>query len=314
MLILFLLSFSLIILLSTICYCLIEIRFLRFEKSNLNYGLVGILGLFTLSIISSYTHIFYPHNYTHNLIIIFFGLLSLIFLNKNFLKESKYILAIFFLLFISILMSKTNEDFGYYHLPNSLQFAQQKLQFGLGNLNHGFKHISSLFMIMSLNYLPTFEFYLFNLTNLLFLTFLIIFLFTEIYFRNKTNLNLSNVLLSLFLVLFLAKFARLAEYGSDLSGQIVISIYFFYLIEFFFNNNIKKEEKINYLKISLILIVFAITLKFISAIYSVLYLMFFYLVKNKKFLLLNLLKFNFLIFIILPLLIFIFLTFQPLVV
>ena len=124
-------------------------------------------------------------------------------------------------------MSKTNEDFGYYHLPNSLQFAQQKLQFGLGNLNHGFKHISSLFMIMSLNYLPSFEFYLFNLTNLLFLTFLIIFLLTEIYFRNKTNLNLSNLLLSLFLVLFLAKFARLAEYGSDLSGQIVISIYFF---------------------------------------------------------------------------------------
>ena len=165
-------------------------------------------------------------------------------------------------------------------------------------------------MIMSLNYLPTFEFYLFNLTNLLFLTFLIIFLFTEIYFRNKTNLNLSNVLLSLFLVLFLAKFARLAEYGSDLSGQIVISIYFFYLIEYFFNNNIKKEEKINYLKISLILIVFAITLKFISAIYSVLYLMFFYLVKNKKFLLLNLLKFNFLIFIILPLLIFIFFNFS----
>ena len=28
-------------------------------------------------------------------------------------------------------MAKTNEDFGYYHLPNSLQFAQQKIQFGL---------------------------------------------------------------------------------------------------------------------------------------------------------------------------------------
>ena len=54
-------------------------------------------------------------------------------------------------------MAKTNEDFGYYHLPNSIQFAQQKLQFGLGNLNHGFKHISTLFMLMSLNYLPIFE-------------------------------------------------------------------------------------------------------------------------------------------------------------
>ena len=94
MLILFFI-FSLIILLSTIGYGLITIRLLRFEKYNLNYGLVGILGLFTLSIISSYTHILYPHNYTHNLIIIFFGLLSLIFLNKNFLKEVKVYFSYF---------------------------------------------------------------------------------------------------------------------------------------------------------------------------------------------------------------------------
>ena len=32
--------------------------------------------------------------------------------------------------------------------------VQQKLEFGIGNLNHGFKHISSIFMLMSLNYLP----------------------------------------------------------------------------------------------------------------------------------------------------------------
>ena len=63
------------------------------------------------------------------------------------------------------LTQKYHEDFGYYHLPNSIQFAEQKLQFGLGNLNHGFKHISSLFMIMSLNYLPYIDSYLFNLTN-----------------------------------------------------------------------------------------------------------------------------------------------------
>ena len=32
---------------------------------------------------------------------------------------------------------KNNEDIRYYHLPNSIQCAQQKIQFGLGNLNHG---------------------------------------------------------------------------------------------------------------------------------------------------------------------------------
>lgn len=302
--------FSLLILFSTIGYGLIATRLLQFEKYNLNYGIIGILGLFCLSIISSCTHLFFSHNYVHNLLIIFSGLISLIFLNKKIFKESKYILIIFILLFVSILMSKTNEDFGYYHLPNSLQFAQQKLQFGLGNLNHGFKHISSLFMIMSLNYLPIFEFYLFNLTNLLFLTFLITFLLSEIYLKNKKNLNISNILLSFFLILFLTKFARLAEYGSDLSGQIVISIYIFYLLEFFYNKKVRQEEKTYYLKISLILIIFAITLKFISVIYSVLYLMFFYLINNKKFYLSNLIRFNYLIFIILPLCLFVFFNFS----
>tara|TARA_B100001121_G_scaffold301072_1_gene311722 strand:+ start:543 stop:2249 length:1707 start_codon:yes stop_codon:yes gene_type:complete len=302
--------FSLIILFSTIGYGLLTVKLLRSEKLNFNYGLIGILGLFSLSIISSYTHLLFSHNYIHNLTIILLGLLCLAILNKNFFKETKYTFIIFIFLFISILMAKTNEDFGYYHLPNSLQFAEQKLQFGLGNLNHGFKHISSLFMIMSLNYLPLFNFYLFNLTNLLFLTFFITFLLFEIYFKNKKNLNLSNILLSFLLILFLTKFARLAEFGSDLSGQIIISMFIFYLLEFFYNEKISQVEKIYYLKISLILITFAVTLKFISVIYSSFYLMFFLVVKNKNFFFLNLIKSNFLIFIFAPLAIFIFLNFS----
>ena len=105
-----------------------------------------------------------------------------------------------------MIIAKTNEDFGYYHLPNSLQFSEQKLQFGLGNLNHGFKHVSSLFMIMSSNYLPYVDHFLFNLTNFLFLTFFVTFVLKEIYFNNKKNLNLSNFVISLFLVLVLSKF------------------------------------------------------------------------------------------------------------
>ena len=207
---------SLLILLSTVGYGLIFTKFLKFEKFNYNYGLIGILGLFTLSIISSYTHLFFSHNYIHNIIILLIGLISLIFINKEKFKQLKFILPVFILSFIFLLIAKTNEDFGYYHLPNSIQFAQQKLQFGLGNLSHGFKHISSLFMIMSLNYLPIFEYYLFNLTNFLFFVFFITFILVEVYLRSRKNLNLSNIILSLFLILFLTKFSRLAEYGSDI--------------------------------------------------------------------------------------------------
>ena len=113
------------------------------------------MGLFLLSIFSSYSHLLFSHNYIHNLIFILIGLLFFFKVKKK-LNNFKIIFIGISLLFIFLLIAKNNEDFGYYHLPNSLQFSYYKLQFGLGNLNHGFKHISSLFMLMSLNYLPFF--------------------------------------------------------------------------------------------------------------------------------------------------------------
>ena len=165
----------LLITFSVIGYGFLISKTLNFKDEILNLGLLGILGLFTLSIISSFTHIFFPHNYFHNILLILLGLIFTIFFSKNnkqtLIKYLKFLFIIFTLLFIAFVLSKTNEDYSYYHLPNSLQFAQQKLQFGLGNLNHGFKHISSLFMLKSLNYLPFFDHYLFNLTNFIFLVF-----------------------------------------------------------------------------------------------------------------------------------------------
>ena len=68
-------------------------------------------------------------------------------------------------------ISKTNEDFPYYHLPMSLQLVENKLQFGLGNINIAYNHFSSLFHINSLFYLPVTKEYLFNLTNFSFSNF-----------------------------------------------------------------------------------------------------------------------------------------------
>ena len=258
--------------------------------------------------IASYTHLVVSHHYVHNIILILIGLMGLLFLNKSNLNEIKFVFFTFILLFIALIIAKTNEDFGYYHLPNSLQFSEQKLQFGLGNLNHGFKHVSSLFMIMSSNYLPYVDHFLFNLTNFLFLTFFVTFVLKEIYFNNKKNLNLSNFVISLFLVIVLSKFSRLAEYGSDIAGQLVILISFFYILEFFFNESIK-ENKINYLKISILLIIFASTLKFISVIYVILFGIFFLKIKKKLKTILSLIQINFIIYVILATSIFLFLNF-----
>lgn len=306
----FLISF--LITISTIGYGLLIIKLAKYKFEETNLGLVGLLGLFCLSIIASYTHIVIAHDYIHNIIIIIFGLILLFFFSKklkiNLISNIKYLFLIFSTLFLCLIISKTNEDFPYYHLPNSLQFAEQKLQFGLGNLNHGFKHISSIFMLMSLNYLPYFEYYLFNLTNFIFLIFLIYFIIFEIYKKDKNNSNISRIFLCLILILFLAKFSRLAEYGSDIAAQIIISVYFYFILEILLNKNIKIETSERYLQLSVILIVFASTLKFIFVIYSIFLIMI--LFKLKKNFFNQILKFNFLVLIIPGILFYIFFNFS----
>ena len=58
-----------------------------------------------------------------------FGIIFLIYRGLPKFKEIKFQTILFLMLFSMLLIAKTNEDFGYYHLPNSIQFAEQKLQF-----------------------------------------------------------------------------------------------------------------------------------------------------------------------------------------
>ncbi len=307
MLLIFFLS-SLIICVSTIGYGIIIKNLISLNYRN--NGLLGLLGLFFLSIILSYTHLFFPHNYIHNLFLLLLGLV-LFFLNRfEILKNFKYLFIIFILLFICLILSKNNEDFGYYHLPNSLQFAQQKLQFGIGNLNHGFKHISSLFQIMSVNYLPFFDVYLFNVTNFLFYFFLIIFLLESLFVKNLKISNIVKFITLFFLILFLVKFSRLAEFGSDLSGQISIILYLFFCFEILLNTSLKKKNKFEYLKIAIIFLTFAVTLKFISIIYSIFLVLVLYKEKKIIFNFIKNLNFNYILLIFLSSIIFVFFNFS----
>jgi len=300
---------SLSIIISTLGFGLLIKKFLNLSSFENNFGFSGILGLFTLSILSSYSHLITAHNYFHNLFLIFVGIIFFILLsrkNKNLVN----LVIIFTICFIAIILSKNNEDFGYYHLPNSIQFAQQKIQFGLGNLNHGFKHISSLFMLMSLNYLPKFEYYLFNLTNLMFYVFFIQFLFNEITKNKKMN-NFTKIIMSLFLVLFLTKFSRLAEFGSDISGQIIIIIFLYLILELIYNRQLNYKDQVDYLNLAGLLIVFSISLKFISIIYLpfIFVAAYFLLKKKPKISFLKYLNLKYLFLGSLSIIIFIFLNF-----
>lgn len=306
--ILIFLIFSIIIMFSTLGYGFYVSKYLKIKFSNI--GLNGILGLFILSVLSSYTHLFFVHNFFHNIIIISFGLFLLFKTKALKNNDLKLLFFAMTLLAIFLFIAKTNEDFGYYHLPNSLQFSHHKIQFGIGHLNHGFKHISSLFLLMSLNYLPIVEHYLFNLTNYLFYLFFLLFLYIEIFIEKNHKTNFSKILLSLFLLLYLTKFSRLAEFGSDIAGQIVVGYYIFFIFEALFNNKLNIDRKIEYLSLASILIIFATTLKFILSIYGLLIIIVLILIKPKKKVFLGLVNFKLIALLISSFLIFIFLNFS----
>ena len=254
-------------LISTIGYGLIFNNLFLKNNNYFNISALGFLGLFFLYFISSVTHIFVAHNYIHNILVHSFGVIFFIFFRKKFYNDELKILFIFFIiLFIGFFVSKNNEDFGYYHLPMSLQLVEQKLQFGLGNINIAYNHFSSLFHINSLFYLPVTKIYLFNLTNFLFQVFF--FSGLMIILRKKKIPDFSKVLIGLVLSIYITKFNRLAEYGADYAGQLLVIFSIIIATIIFFNKDSKKDEKsLELFELCFYLMFFSITTKFMYSIY-----------------------------------------------
>ena len=242
-------------------------RFFLDKKTLISNGLLGIFGLFFLSSISYFTHLIYPHNFLHNSILFLLGIVFFfIFLVNKQIKINKSSYLILLLLLIAVFIAKSHDDFSYYHLPNTIHFTQNKLELGLGNLNHGFKHHSSIFYLYSVFYLPFIGIYLFNFLNFLFLYFTSIFFFDNI--ENdliKRKLNHNTLLKIIFLVLSISVFNRIGEYGTDITGQLLS------LVLICFSLEAASKKEINYLDLSIILIilVYLITIKTYFILFSI---------------------------------------------
>ncbi len=266
----FFISYSISILFSILGYGIFFTNKIFNNNKYLNLSLIGLFGILFIYLISSITHLFTSHNYIHNFTLLIIGVI-LFYRNfkkiNNYKKQLKVIIFFFLCLFLGFLISKTNEDFPYYHLPNSLQFSLHKLEFGLGNLSHGFKHFSSLFLINSLFYLPFIEIYLFNITNFM----LQIFFFsglTFFIFQREIN-NFTKMLIAFTLITYLVKFSRLAEYGADYMGQFLVLMGVIIASISFSKKKLSQNENKNIFYISILLIVFSITTKFLYAIYLI---------------------------------------------
>ena len=239
---------------------------------------IGFYGLFSLTIISLITSLFVPHDFIHNLLLHLFGILFFIFHKFEYKKEYLKIIFIISLFTISaLLISKTHDDFSYYHLPFTKYLTEHKIIFGMGNLLHGYKLLSSLFFLNSTFYLPIVEYYSFHFSLLFFLIFFNFFLFKEIVSK-ATNEVLKFLYIFTFMF-FNLSFNRIAEYGTDKVGQLLIVILIIKIFQISCFN--KSKTNTNNFLLLMPLLAFCISLKTYFLPYILFGLVIFFL--NKKF-------------------------------
>ena len=266
-----------------------------FTLFNSNYqasSFDGLLGIALLILISYFTNILFPHNFLHNSLIIFFGLVIFIFdFIKNFSKrvsEYRDVTIIFAIIFIAILMYKNHDDFFYYHFPYALILTNFEKIFGLGFMGHGYRTPSSIFYLNSLFYLPGIKYYLMNSGATYILGFSNYILFKNIKDLTKKNIFNHILFLSIFSLVYINTiFVRIAEHGTDRSALILIFVMSIYYLQ---SVNLKKNQfnydyfNSFYSKLALLFAII-ISLKSFYIIYLIIFLLWFFQIK--KFLNLN---------------------------
>lgn len=231
-------------------------KLVNLENSNSIY--IGFFGLFFLTLVSLASSLFVAHGFIHNIIIHLIGVILFIFISaSNKKKFLNFIIIISILSFIAVLISKTHDDFSYYHFPFTKYLTEQKIIFGMGHLNHGYNLLSSLFFLNSTFYLPYIEYYSFHFSLIFFLIFFNYFVIKEIQRIEKNDLI--KYLYIFAFVFFNLSFNRLAEYGTDKAGQLLIVLIIIKLFELIcFDENKKKFDNILFL---IPLLAFCISLK-----------------------------------------------------
>ena len=266
-------SFLIVFIFSTIGYGILFSRLVFKDFTILNYGYQGIIGFFTLCLISIITSYFVAHNFTHNATVHIIGLTIFFFnfINKRNekIKELTLLFLITSVLLIGLYIFKNHDDFPYYHLTYALNLSENKFMIGTGLFGHGFRTPSSIFYYHSLLYLPFIKYFLFHAGPFLILIFFNYILITKVISKYKKNefdiIYYFSILNFIFVDIV---FYRIAEHGVDRSAQIILILSFVIFLELLL---FKKKEDIN-LKINFILIMIflASSMKALFYIYLIL--------------------------------------------
>ena len=277
-----------IIVTAVVGYGLILDKFIGKKNISQNFGYLGFLGLFFLTLYSYISHLLFIHSKTHNFFIIIIGIIFFILNFKKKYRQKKDLIILFstfILLFSGLLIIKNHDDFSYYHFPYTYYLTQHTLSFGIGQFGHGFRTQSSIFYLNSLFYLPFAKYYLFNIYYILVIGFANIILFNRVIADLPKSLNKVGKInyikyLSLISFVFInIFFYRISEHGTDRSAQILIIIL---IIELLNLNYQKKFELINLSNIYLISALI-ISIKAFFILYTVFIIPIIYLIKKYKY-------------------------------
>ena len=161
----------------------------------------------------------------------------------------------------------------------------EKIIFGLANVNYAFAHNSIWLNILSIFYLRD-NFNFVSLPAFIIYSLFIIFSISQII---KNNYKISNYFLIVSIFYLILKYTRISEFGNDIPSIIfsILSIYNFFL----FNEEKGIKRKKNFFFNNFSFACFAILIKFSSI--PILMLTFILFFKNYKILIKDILKFNY---------------------
>ena len=267
------LTYIFIFIFSTIGYGEIFSRLINKDLLEKNIGYQGLIGFFSISLISILSSFFFAHNYIHNIILHFFGLVGFFLFfrrSKKNQNELKNFIVLVLIFLIGAYVYKNHDDFPYYHLTYSLNLSENQFIIGTGIFSHGFRTFSSIFYYHSVLYMPLIKFYLFHIGPffiIIFFNYIIVSKIFEEYKNDKINFLYFFLLLSLIFVDI--AFYRISEHGTDRSAQILLLLIFYYFFNILFYENNQKKINLDIL-ILLILIFLASSMKAIYFMYLIL--------------------------------------------
>ncbi len=239
---------------STIGYGFIFSKIIDNDLLKYNIGWQGIIGFFTISLLSILTSFFFAHSFLHNSLLHLIGIGSFLKFSKQLknLYEIKNLFFLILILWIGTYVFKNHDDFPYYHLTYSLNLSENAFVVGAGNFSHGFRTFSSLFYYHSILYMPLINFYLFHIGPFFILLFFNYILIQKIFENfNSKNFNFIYFFSLLSFIFINVVFYRIGEHGTDRSAQILLILIF---LLFFEINYFEKKKKNLLLKVNLLLI------------------------------------------------------------